>query len=216
MPAPDPSPVPSSTGEQTRERLMQAAGELFAERGFRGTGVREICARAGANVAAVKYHFGSKEGLYRAVLVGSNQRLRDAEPLPRIEDASDPEAALRAWLGYVLRFLLLRRRAHSYAGQLVTRELQEPTEALGELLKLVMAPVRAELERIVAALLGQADEPRRRGELANFVLGLCVFHEFGRPVLERFGHPPPRDEAGVAALADTLARFVLGGLRSMR
>lgn len=213
MPPPDPIPDPSAA-EGTRERLIQAAGELFAERGFRGASVREICARAGANVAAVNYHFGGKEALYRRVLLGSHQMLRDAEPIPRLEDAPTPEAALHAWIRYVLRFVLLRRRAHSYAGQLVARELQEPTEALGELVQLVMKPVRVELERILAALLGIADEPRLRGRLANFLLGLCVFHEFGRPVLERFGHPPPRDEAGVEALAEELARFALGGVRA--
>jgi TetR/AcrR family transcriptional regulator, regulator of cefoperazone and chloramphenicol sensitivity len=213
VPQPDPSPDPSAA-EGTRQRLIQAAGELFAERGFRGAAVREICARAGANVAAVNYHFGGKEALYRRVLIDSHQALRDAEPIPSLEDSSDAEAALRAWIGYVLRFVLLRRSAHSFAGQLVARELQAPTEALGELLKLVMKPVRIELERILAALLGIADEPGLRGRHANFVLGLCVFHEFGRPVLERFGHPPPRDEAGVEALADELTRFALGGLRA--
>jgi AcrR family transcriptional regulator len=213
--APDPDPPrPEPPGaEGTRERLIQAAGELFAERGFRGAAVREICARAGANVAAVNYHFGGKEALYRAVLLGSHQVLRDAEPIPRLEDAPDPEAALRAWIRYFLRLVLLRRPAHSYAGRLIARELQAPTEALGELVKLVMRPVRIELERILAALLGDADEPRRRGQLADLVLGLCVFHEFGRPVLERFGHPPPRDEAGVERLAGTLTAFALGGLR---
>jgi len=202
--------------EGTRQRLIQAAGELFAQRGFRGAGVREICARAGANVAAVKYHFGSKQALYREVLLGSHRELRDREPVPRLEDCPSPEAALRAWIGFVLRFVLLRRPSHSFAGQLFARELQEPTEALTELVGLVMRPVRAELERIVDALLAAEAPPRARAQAANFVLGLCVFHEFGRPVLERFGSPPPRSEAEADALAGDLARFALGGLRALR
>ena len=52
----------------TRERLVTAASELFAENGFRKVTVRDICTAAGANVAAVNYHFGDKLGLYREVL----------------------------------------------------------------------------------------------------------------------------------------------------
>jgi AcrR family transcriptional regulator len=205
--------------DNTRHRLMQTAGELFAERGFRQATVREICQRAGANLAAVKYHFGNKEGLYRAVLLETHRELRDQEPLPSLADAANPEDALRALVGFALRFLLLRRSRHSFAGQMITRELQDPTEALTELVQRVMMPMRQELERIVAALLDDADHPKLRGQLANFVLGLCAFHEFGRPVLERFGYPPPRhpnQRAALEHLADAITAFALGGIARAR
>ena len=202
--------------ESTRGRLIQAAGALFAERGYAHASVREICGHAGANLAAVKYHFGNKAGLYRAVLLDSHEGLRDQEPLPRLAEARSPEAALRAQIGFMLRFLLLRRPAHSFAGQLIARELQAPTEALTDLVRLVMRPVREALEETIAALLGDADSPARRGQLTNFVFGLCAFHEFGRPVLERFGFAPPRVEAEVDPLADAIAAFALGGIRRTR
>src|SRR5881394_3293278 len=55
-------------GVETRQRLLKAAGEVFAEQGFRRATVREICTRAGANIAAINYHYRDKEGLYTEVM----------------------------------------------------------------------------------------------------------------------------------------------------
>ena len=205
-----------STKDRTPQRLLAAAGELFARHGFQGASVRAICGRAGANPAAVKYHFGSKEGLYRAALLDSHRELRDREPLPRLEDAPSPEAALRAWIRFALRLILLRKHVHPFAGALMARELQAPTAALDELVRLVMRPVLLELERILDALPGRAFAPAERRQAAHLVLGLCVHQEHARPVLERFGAPPPRSATEVEELADKLTAFALSGLSGLR
>ena len=51
--------------EGTHARLLEVAGQIFAEQGFQAAKVRNICARAKVNIAAVNYHFGDKLGLYR-------------------------------------------------------------------------------------------------------------------------------------------------------
>ena len=53
-----------SDGQETRQNLLEAAGEIFAAKGFRETTIAEICRQAKANTAAINYHFGSKEALY--------------------------------------------------------------------------------------------------------------------------------------------------------
>ena len=62
----------------TRERVLDAAESLFAESGFRGASVRDICNLAGVNPGAVSYHFGGKRQLYRSVLRRAAAGLADA------------------------------------------------------------------------------------------------------------------------------------------
>src|SRR5947207_8694438 len=71
---------PSARSRDTRQRLLEAAGEVFAERGFRDATVQEICRRADANIAAVHYHFADKEQLYRAIIQYAEECTADSHP----------------------------------------------------------------------------------------------------------------------------------------
>lgn len=92
-------PAASKLGAKAREQLITAAGEVFAEKGFQGATSREICLRAGANLAAVNYHFGGFEALYRATLRAAHERAIWIGPLD-VEGFNDmpPRAKLRAVL----------------------------------------------------------------------------------------------------------------------
>ena len=85
--------------ELTRTRLIDAAGEMFAEFGFHHTTVRQICERAGANVAAVNYHFRDKTGLYTEVV---RQSMRAAK-LEAVRAAFDQNAPPEEILGAVIK-----------------------------------------------------------------------------------------------------------------
>src|ERR1043166_877410 len=69
---------PSGRSRDTRQRLLEVAGEVFAERGFRDATIQEICRRADANIAAVHYHFGDKEELYRTVIQYAEERAAES------------------------------------------------------------------------------------------------------------------------------------------
>src|SRR6476620_9432691 len=93
-----------SNPAETRERLIDAAGEVFAEHGFKGARVRDICARAGATVAAVNYYFRDKEGLYTTCLAQWAQTaLEKYPPLLGLSEDAPPE---RRFAAFVHSFLL--------------------------------------------------------------------------------------------------------------
>src|SRR5688500_13800412 len=137
------------SGRATKERLLNAAERLFAARGFAGTSLREVTASAGVNVAAIHYHFGSKEELLRAVLSRIvepvnrerlemlNQAVAAAAPAP-----ASVEAILEAFLAPDLRIIrdlgergavITRFMGRSYTepSELVRRMIQEQFGELG-------------------------------------------------------------------------------------
>jgi len=214
----DPPPGPRRTPRRrdaaaTRARLLAAAGEAFAADGYRGANLRRICASADANLGAVRYYFGGKLGLYREVLLDAYRDLLGAEPLPPLP-RDDPERALRVWLGYFLRMIVIRRRAHPYLSRVLSKELAQPTEVLDEIVRLVIAPMRAGLARIVAQITGAGARSREVAEKTNLVIFLCIQFEMVLPVLERLRTPPPATPAGVGRLAERVHRFALAGLRA--
>src|ERR671918_1522445 len=87
----------------TEKRLLEAAGEIFAEVGYRAATVRQICEKAAANIAAVNYHFGDKEGLYMAVLRFVPDSHAEKYPLDvGLDLNATPEQKLRAYIQALL------------------------------------------------------------------------------------------------------------------
>src|SRR5919197_2094576 len=75
------APTEAAQRRSTREQLLEVAGQVFSEKGYAGATGKEICERSGANAAAVVYHFGGMENLYRAVLQEARYRLAPSEAL---------------------------------------------------------------------------------------------------------------------------------------
>ena len=119
----------------TRESLMDAAESLFAERGIQAASLRAITERAAANLAAVHYHFGSKQGLVRAVFARrlaplNEERLR---LLDRCESTGGGvEELLQAFLGPALE--MARDASHGAFGRLLGRAFMEPDDEIREIL----------------------------------------------------------------------------------
>ncbi|WP_426344385.1 TetR/AcrR family transcriptional regulator [Pseudoduganella sp. R-32] len=140
-------------GDATRQALLDVAGQVFAERGFADATSKEICARAGTNIAAVNYHFGSRGALYEAVLVEAHHHLLKLEDMQEIASRdSSPRDKLRL----VLRGIVLRATgpdAH-WGARVVIRELMSPTEHAPVLVHQAIAPKAMVMLGLVCELLG--------------------------------------------------------------
>src|ERR1019366_7752468 len=91
----------TAPADPTRTKLLEAAGQVFAECGFHDATVREICSRAGANVASVNYYFGDKVELYEEVLRQAVSSVHDAVLREALNDM-DPRQALRRMVRHIL------------------------------------------------------------------------------------------------------------------
>lgn len=209
-----PSDDPSHA--ETRRELLEAAGEVFAEFGFRDATVREICRRAGANVAAVNYHFGDKETLYIEVLrYAQSKALAKYPPLLDVTADAPPEEKLRAFVkSFLLR--IFDKGPTSWHGKLMSREMIEPTAALDSLVEERMRPMAGQLWQIVAALLDCAPDDERVRLCAFSVVSQCVFYHHCRPVICRlFPKQQSLDKAEIERLAEHITVFSLAAMKHL-
>jgi AcrR family transcriptional regulator len=208
------SPASSARGE-TRQRLLEAAGEVFAERGFRNATIREICRQAQANLAAVNYYFGDKESLYAAVMKYAHACALEKYPLAQRESEEVPAAdRLHAFIRYLL-LSIFDKGPPAWLGKLMAREMIEPTQALDDLVATIIYPMSQKLGAIVRELLGgQApDDLVHRCQMS--IIGQCLHYRNARPVIQRLFPGYQYLQEDIVRMADHITRFSVGALRGL-
>jgi AcrR family transcriptional regulator len=125
----------SGAGNSTRERLLDAAEKLFADFGFNGVSVRQIVAAANVNLSGVPYYFGTKENLFKSVLMRRALPMREARR-KRIDElyASDPKPSLENVLYAMLEPASRTNRENEYFSKLLGRASMDPTPEIRALL----------------------------------------------------------------------------------
>jgi TetR/AcrR family transcriptional regulator, regulator of cefoperazone and chloramphenicol sensitivity len=194
---------------ETRKRLLDVAGEVFAEKGFDRTTIREVCQRATANIAAVNYHFGDKRKLYAAAF---DYSLTCADEQPSLASNADKSAEdrLREFIRRFLRRLLDPGRP-SWHSRLLAREMSEPTGALEAMVRREIRPRYEVLQGIIQELAGEVP-PRVIAKCAASVVGQMMHYHFARPVLKLVSPVYGDLEKHVEELADHVTRFSLAGI----
>jgi len=194
--------------DPTKTRLLEAAGEEFAEKGFEGATVRAICERAGANQAAVNYHFGDKEQLYEQAVLHAH-RCGPGMPLEmaRVESAADE---LREFIGGFLRNVVALQ-SPTWHQTLMLREMVNPTRASEALVREAIRPRFEMLSGILRKLCPGADD-RRIYALAFSVVGQCLHYKLTRSISEKLIGLEAFEELDPAYLTDHVTRFTLAAL----
>ena len=202
------------TNRETRDRLLQAAGEVFAEHGFRRATVREICSRAGANIAAVNYHFGDKENLYASVLrFWLVEALRIYPPDGGLASDAPPEhklhAFVRSWL-----FRMLGEGTPAWHGRLMAREMSEPTAAFEFILAETVRPMSQRLAGIVRELTGPAATEQTVRDCTMSVAGQCCFYRHAHEMIRRLFPDQQLTPERIEHLARHITDFSLAAVRA--
>jgi AcrR family transcriptional regulator len=204
--------IPDEQKAGARERLLEAAGQIFAVQGFEGATGKEIAERAGVNAAGVNYHFGSLEGLCAAVLATARDRLVTSEAFAEIADRpSPPEEKLRALIRMVVG--AIRQRKAGWALRLLGREVAAPSPVGLTLLVTTVRPRVRILRALVGEIVGRPeDDPEVALACISIVAPLQLLLIADRKFIHGL-HPaldlPAMDEE---ALVDHFYDFAMAGL----
>lgn len=203
----------------TRLRILDAAETLFTEQGLEATTLRQITAAAEANLAAVNYHFGSKEELIREVFRRrltwlNQQRLQELDRLEAQAGGAPlkPSRILEAFFGVALRMSADTRGGGRNFMRLLGRTYSKPSEFirgfLAEEYAAVLARFKAALVRALPGVPGEEILWR-----FHFMLGAMSYAISGTDALHIVAEDALDDRDGEALYA-RLMSFMIGGLRA--
>ncbi|SRR5579883_1992454 len=196
--------------EVTRDRIMKAAERLFAERGYDGTSIRAIVAKARVNQAAINYHFDGKDGLYREVLRGAFRGMI-AEQVSHGEElkAMSREEALTAFIRRQLHPLMARDEFSRHM-RIFNWESVHPTPVFRSMMAEESAPFMGLATDIVRRFVPEADA-RTLMVAAIWLIGQCSVFLRNRDTLAEPPFGLDLDESTVEWLAQMVSRWVLAG-----
>ena len=202
-----------SDGAETRQHILQVAGRVFADRGFARATSREICQAAGANLAAVNYHFGGKDGLYDAVLLEAHGQLVRLDDLESIAAAKlGHKAKLRMLIG-----LFVSRSsgpALPWGLKVLVHELMAPSAHVPLLMRQAVLPKVQVIASLIAEVLDvPAEHSLVQRSLALVVLPCIMLviapREILRDVMPSLGSNPE-------ALIEDMTTYSMAGLAALR
>ena len=183
-----PAEAPPDRGERARTLLISEAARIFAEKGYAAASTREICAGAGLNVAAIHYHFGGKDDLYRAALLGPITGI-----VAQLRGFDAPGLSLAQSLQRLLGVFVGDDGAPAAIAQdgmrLYLREMIEPTPVFAQAVGQHIGPVHEAIAQLLARHIGVAvpddDVHRLVFGLIAMAHDYCMSREFMKAVAPR-------------------------------
>ena len=201
---------------RTRKSLLEAACEIFAQKGYRDTTIAEISERAGTNIAAVNYHFDNKETLYIEAWRCAFQESIEAHPQDGgASDDVPPEERLQAHVTAILQRFADKNNKEFW---FVQREFANPTGLLEEVMRKEIYPLQKRTEGLVRELLGPLVSDTEVKFCETSIISQCinpmvVGKKSGDKDTGQGGPPEIKD---INAYADHVVKFSLAGIQTIR
>jgi len=208
------APGATRTDRETRDRLLHASEQLFASRGFKDVTVRDIARAARANVAAVNYHFGDKQGLYREALQVAIDAIRETnEAGRRAAEGHPPAEQLRRYLSVFLRRVL--NPEYETVHRLIQREIDHPTPAMDALVEQAARPRLEFLGAVVVELMECAPADPRVLRCVGSILAQTIIWVRKNPIAERLGFVFKPTPDNIDMVARHITDFSVAGIRAV-
>jgi AcrR family transcriptional regulator len=203
---------------ETRTRILDAAEELFMQHGFEGTSMRQLTARADANLAAVNYHFGSKDALIEAVFRRrldpmNAARIAALDALEKENRPASPETIIRAFVGPSLRMIEDAKGGGRNFIRLLGRTYTDPAKDIRALIGQMYAPAMERYKRALQRALPQmpADELVWR---MHFMFGTLAYTLAATDTVQLIAGCKPEDRYDARLLEERLTAFLAAGLHA--
>ncbi len=192
-----------------KQRLLDAAEEIFAEKGFTAATIREIKDRANVNIAAVNYYFGDKERLYIETVKYAHECSTRHSPMPEPSPDVPPVEKLKAFIREMTVRMTSPTRGSSL--RLMMREMSYPTVAAREVVREYIQPMAFQLRAIVQELLPVAAESQVL-MIGFSIIGQILYYRQNRPISELIFSKDHLDALSTDQIADHITQFTLAAL----
>ncbi len=205
--------APRSDGYSTQRAVLEAAGHVFAERGYSKATSREICEKAGVNTASINYYFGGKEALYEEVLIEAHRQLVSFEELNAVVSSSmPPEDKLRSFLTLAVQTAL--KSPELWGLPVLLREVASPSSHLPDSLIKSILPKLNVVRNLVCEITGFALHSEKAIHASAMVILPCIFlvlfpEKTQSVLLPNFTNTPE-------AMVESMVCYTLGGLQAMK
>jgi AcrR family transcriptional regulator len=205
-------------GQETRQKLLIAASEVFAEKGFWVATNADICEKAGVNTAAVNYHFSSKEEIYIEAWKYSFKKSIQKYPTDGMVAHDAPvQDRLR---GRIISFMRRIADPQTYEADIIHKEMACPTGLLTDAIETSVDPIRIGLESLIKEILGEGASEQQLSFCNMNISALCfgpLLHMRHLKKMVHISHPKGLPaELDVEKFANQTTDFILNGIYGIR
>lgn len=198
----------------TREKLIDAAMEVFAEHGYQDATIQQIVSRAGTNIAAINYHFGDKARFYGEVVTYALSQ-GEFNQAAELSDEISAEDQLRKFVHLFIRHAIGVNHKLSFLDQIQSQEMLNPRPVLDTVVEKFIRPNHIRLRGIVCRLLSSDTDELTIRHHCFSVIGQCLHYKFGSAVMTRLYSDIEFTEDYADTLAEHVANVSLAGMHAM-